>query len=116
WLLVAIVLLVGVRVIGKDEDRDRAWSTITFGSLLISPLGWTYYVPLATGPLAGYLRRASPPVRWIGAIGYAFLCVPYTVMNGSYGVALGLVVASASTWGILGLYTAAVSGPPGARQ
>jgi hypothetical protein len=108
WALAAITLVIGILVIKRDAQTDRAWLTIVLGSLLISPLGWAYYAPLASGPLIGYFRHATSPARWIAAVGYAFLCVPYTIMNGSYGVLLSLLVASASTWGVLSFYLAAM--------
>jgi hypothetical protein len=108
WTLVATVTAVGIRSIARDGDRDRAWLIVGLGSLLVSPLGWVYYAPLAAGPLAAYLKHASPRGRWFAAIGYGFLCIPYTVMNWPYGKLLSLVVASASTWGFVALYLAAV--------
>ncbi|MGH9386939.1 MAG: glycosyltransferase family 87 protein [Vicinamibacterales bacterium] len=108
WTLTVMVAAIGFRAIAGD--RDREWLIVLLGSLLVSPLGWVYYVPLAAGPLAAHLRRASTRARWVAGVGYAFLCIPYTVMNGAYGVLLSLVVSSASTWGILALYSAAAIG------
>jgi hypothetical protein len=110
WTLIVIVVGVALRSMTSNRDRDREWLILLLGSLLVSRLGWVYYVPLAAGPLAAFLRTASPLARWVAGVGYAFLCVPYTVMNGAYGVVLSLLVSSASTWGILALYLAAVTG------
>ena len=35
---------------------DRRWALALLTSTLVSPLGWVYYLPLAFGPLAAFLR------------------------------------------------------------
>ena len=46
-------------------------------SLLVSPLGWSYYVPLAAGPLLATVRHSSVWSRVAIALGYVcVLAVP----------------------------------------
>ncbi len=101
-----VVIAAGVWTLFRERNRDRDWLIVLFGSLLVSPLGWTYYAPMAIGPLLAYVSDAGPAIRRMAAVGYLLLCVPYTVMNGAYGVLASVVISSASTWGLICLFAA----------
>jgi hypothetical protein len=92
WLIAGIPMgLLTYAVAFTDSSRrgvDRACALMLVGSLLLSPLGWTYYFWLAIGPMAALLAdwqrgevRCSPWTRTLlqcSLIG--FLC-PLLCMN-----------------------------------
>jgi hypothetical protein len=52
-VLAALVALTSLLLVIRDrsgESADRAFGILTLASLLASPLGWVYYLPLVTGP------------------------------------------------------------------
>jgi hypothetical protein len=55
WLALGIPLgLLSLAAVAPDRSPrgvDRAFGLLLVGSLLLSPLGWTYYFPLALGPV-----------------------------------------------------------------
>ena len=53
----SVVGLVAFRVLFRSVDTDLVFSLLIVTALLISPLGWVYYLWLAVGPLAVVLRR-----------------------------------------------------------
>jgi hypothetical protein len=69
WAL-SIIALVAViyRRIAADRRTDLAWALAVLGSLLVSPLGWIYYLPLAAGPLMACLSGVrSWACFWVSA-------------------------------------------------
>jgi hypothetical protein len=59
----SLVALMCVGIIGAvlawltvRTEGDRRWALVLLTSTLLSPLGWLYYLPLAFGPLAVFLR------------------------------------------------------------
>jgi len=63
----------------SSPDRDLAVGFLT--SLLVSPLGWVYYIPVALGPLLVTLRGLQ--YRWWMLVGLASLFWPPGVAWGS---------------------------------
>jgi hypothetical protein len=59
----------------SSPDQDLAVGFLT--SLLVSPLGWVYYIPVALGPLLATLRGVQR--RWWMYLGLAGLCWPLGV-------------------------------------
>jgi hypothetical protein len=57
WLSCGVVVAVTVSHLRKSTDRDADWVAVVFTALLLSPLGWSGYWPLAAGPLLVSLRR-----------------------------------------------------------
>jgi hypothetical protein len=57
---------------GPDADRDLSVGFLT--SLLVSPLGWVYYVPVALAPVIATLRGSR--LRWWGVVGLIGLFWP----------------------------------------
>jgi hypothetical protein len=62
------------------QTGDRRWGLAVWWSLLASPAGWSYYLPLALGPMLG-----SWPASPIARLGIALLTVPIPIL-----VALGV--------------------------
>ncbi len=106
-ILLLLVALVIWRAISKN-DIDRSYALLGLGSMLISPLGWIYYLPAFLGPVIVVLARR--PSRWLWPL-TAIGIIPYTVLvNRSYGI-LGTVLvgqwAFVTTLGLLLLVAAA---------
>jgi hypothetical protein len=57
WLVVAIVVVALALVpLVLRATGDRRWALALLWSLAVSPLGWTYYLPLALAPAIRTLR------------------------------------------------------------
>jgi hypothetical protein len=100
---------------GERGAPDRSMLLTFLGAILASPLGWVYYLPLAYGPLVGWLRAD----RWAGlrtrgrtvlallVVGLACLYVPQEVAASVKRNALATVtLASTYFWGVLLLWLA----------
>jgi hypothetical protein len=116
WLVaVAAVIAVGVRQIVVTRSVDVAWATLTLSALLVSPLGWVHYVPIATGPLVAVLVAGRPGAMQLAAVGVALLCVPFAWLKATiFGPALTLTFASSYTWGLLLLLASTINATRGA--
>jgi hypothetical protein len=94
-------------------DVDRLFAVLLLAALLVSPLGWVYYLPLVTGPLLALVVRRD---LWRGSAGaalalagLALLYVPMEVTEKGQPSALATVtLASAHGWGVLLLWSALV--------
>jgi hypothetical protein len=74
WLALGVPLgLLSLAAVAPDRSPrgvDRAFGLLLVGALLLSPLGWTYYFPLAIGPVLmlasswGRDRAAAGATRW----------------------------------------------------
>jgi hypothetical protein len=88
-VLVMIVVWVIVRAVSKG-DTDRSYAVLGLGSLLLSPLGWLYYLPAFLGPVIAVLGRR--PSRWLWPLTAIAIC-PYTLLvNRAYGIPGTLLV------------------------
>jgi alpha-1,2-mannosyltransferase len=116
WLVAsAVVIAVGVRQIVVTRSVDVAWATLTLSALLVSPLGWVHYVPIATGPLVAVLVAGRPGAMQLAAVGVALLCVPFAWLKATiFGPALTLTFASSYTWGLLLLLASTINATRGA--
>ena len=98
-----LLIAAGARALFSTRDRDRAWALMLVSSLLLSPLGWMYYLPLAAGPLLAVARRSSMWTRGIIVAGCACLLVPpfFILALGAWGT---LILGSIYTWACLLLF------------
>jgi hypothetical protein len=76
--------------------------------LLLSPLGWAYYVPAIAGPFVAVAFSTSLAVRRLVMAGYACLLVPFQIYAGPLGPVATLTRGSAYGVGVLLLFLAAV--------
>lgn len=107
WLAVSLLLAAAtvLRIVVK-HDLDMAWGALGLLAVLISPLGWVHYVPIAIGPIAAVLMRLTHPPR-LAIAGWLLLCVPFAWLKiFTFGPVLTLTVASAYAWGALALLAA----------
>jgi hypothetical protein len=90
---------------------DRQLLILLLGSILASPLGWVYYLPLAYAPILGWMGAGAgwTGIRSLGkagmvvlAVGLALLYVPQEVANAGQPSPLAtLTLASAYVYGTL---------------
>jgi alpha-1,2-mannosyltransferase len=113
WALSIIVLVIAIyKRIAADRRPDLAWALILLGSLLVSPLGWIYYLPLATGPLVACLGGVGSWICfWISA--YMLLLFRSNFMvNLHMSAGAAVSVGSIYAWALLLLFVAAWVGKP----
>jgi hypothetical protein len=111
WGLSIIVLVFAIyKRIASDRRPDLAWALILLGSLLVSPLGWIYYLPLAAGPIVASLGGIGSWVCfWISA--YMLLLFRSNFMaNLPMSAGAAVSVGSIYAWTLLLLFTAVWSG------
>ncbi len=110
WLFAGLVVTVlGARRIARSAgDIDQHWFILLLLSLLLSPLGWSYYVPLLSGPAVAVYLAGRRHARALLIAGYACFLVPYTVLLRDLGPAGTLLLGSVYTWGLLAWYAATV--------
>jgi Glycosyltransferase family 87 len=106
WVVgLCAIALVSFWAIRRTSDRDQQWGIVGTATLLLSPLGWTYYVPLLIPPLAAVV----PNSRHLGLIliAGALLWIPSNVLAaGTYGALATATVGSPYTWALLLLWAA----------
>jgi hypothetical protein len=107
------LLVGGISLVVARRSIDHMFAAIVLGSLLVSPLGWVYYLWLALpGCLALWSFRA-PLGAWLGL---AILCVPLFALRWWQPGALAtLTIGSSYAWATLALWIAVVSSGSGGR-
>jgi hypothetical protein len=108
-ILVAVIAILLVRL--STSDLDRSYSLLGLGSLLISPLGWLYYVPALAGPVITTLSRR--PSRWAWPVSLLVIFPSLLLVSRTYGKLGTLVVGQWSFAIVAGLFgwVAVIEGP-----
>ena len=118
WTVSLVALLwVIVRRIAADRDNvDRTWALVLMGSLLASPLGWIYYLPIVAGPLLGCVGGfISWACVWV-SLGI-LLIFRSEVLVALHTSAMGaIVLGSIHFWVLLLIFIAALMGVPESRN
>jgi len=118
WTVSLVALLwVIVRRIAADRDNvDRTWALVLMGSLLVSPLGWIYYLPIVAGPLLGCVGGfISWACVWV-SLGI-LLIFRSEVLVALHTSAMGaIVLGSIHFWVLLLIFIAALMGVPESRN
>jgi hypothetical protein len=115
---IGVIALVTFFVSWRGESRsavDRAFTILVLGALLISPLGWIYYLWLAVGPMTALFGVTSSRPSgtnlptWLlrGAGLLLFVPVHATVLL-QPSVAATATIASVYSWALLMLWLAIV--------
>jgi hypothetical protein len=109
-----VVLAVIVALRSRWETPDRQVTSLFLAALLMSPLGWVYYLPMASGPVLGWvgagrdwqgIRQAGREAVVLGLVGFAFLYVPPdALLSGQPSGLATATIASAYFWGVLFLW------------
>src|SRR5262249_34860404 len=97
------IAVVSAWAIQRQKSRDAHWAILFASMLLMSPLGWMYYIPLLIPPLAATipsLQRLLPIL-----VAGAMLWVPSSVLaRNHFGPLATATIASPYTWGLLVLW------------
>jgi alpha-1,2-mannosyltransferase len=110
-LIIAGTLIACRRIASVPERVDAQAAAVLTASLLASPLGWIYYVPLLVGPVLAYLRALwtrKVGRRWwiVLLIAAVALYVPDEVIGGWKKPGLQAAVAgSMYFWALLLLWS-----------
>lgn len=100
---VLVIALVSTWAINRTTNRDAHWAILGAAMLLMSPLGWMYYIPLLIPSLAAAIpsQRYLLPIFVAGAI----LWVPSSVLaRNTFGPLASATIASPYSWGLLLLW------------
>jgi hypothetical protein len=83
----------------------RRWDVLSVSALLLSPLGWIYYLPVGFGPIMETLRHA-PPLVLVGL--WLMFVVPFAALaSGAPYQGIGTVLFGCwYTWAMLALWLA----------
>jgi alpha-1,2-mannosyltransferase len=102
WALTVLLTAFGAWWVRREADVDRQYLGLGVIGLLLSPLGWVYYLLLVTGPLAiamfPWLRRDN--ARTAAIVALVLLCIPNTwLARLPLHPLVGLSLRSAYFWG-----------------
>lgn len=116
--VVAIVAMLAVRPNRTTAiDRDRSMLIVLLGAILASPLGWVYYLPLAYGPVLGWLEAArGARSQWLRGralaaviVAVCLLYVPQELASAAAKSGFGTVtLASAYFWAVAILWVTTI--------
>jgi alpha-1,2-mannosyltransferase len=107
WLSLALLMLLAtIAAVRKADDLDGGWLVSGIVSLLVSPLGWVYYLPLLAGPLTAVARRRPRVlVPWL-----AFMWpMPLLIGQAPFTPWTAVTVYSFHSWGLIAAWIAAMS-------
>jgi hypothetical protein len=79
----------------RSVDDDLEYAAVALASLLISPLGWNYYLAVVFGPVIAVLTR-RPASSWLWLLGVLAACPPGLLVGRHYGQIGTLVVGQLS--------------------
>jgi hypothetical protein len=114
WLIgplsaACIIAVVVATMATVRRSVDHAFGAVVLASLLVSPLGWVYYLWLALPACMALWRDRLPPLAAASAVP---LAVPLLALGaGQPSPIATLTVASSYVWGTFGLWLAVVLSP-----
>lgn len=119
WLTLACVIgFLTLYRVGKMQSVDRQFLLVTLAALLLSPLGWVYYLWLLIPSLTATVvsGKATQRLRQKSILGFALigLLVPPSLPWMSFRWASGLATATLGSiycWALIALWIVAWSGP-----
>ena len=107
WALFAIaVLVVTATSIRRSNSLDAEWLACGLLSLLVSPLGWVYYLPLLAGPFAATAMRR--PIVLLAGSGFLWP-VPFAMALAPSAPWAAVTTVSMTSWSLIALWCAAVN-------
>ena len=96
-----------------SADVDLSWGVLWTAALLMSPIGWTYYLWWATGPLGAALIacwQTRPAWRRLLLAAAACFVLPLsTVLIGQPSIAASFTLGSIFTWALIAIWVAVIS-------
>jgi hypothetical protein len=106
WLAAAVLVLIATAAaIRQSDHQDTGWLAAGLASILISPLGWLYYLPLLAGPLTAVARHRPA----ILSPGLAFVWpIPLVIATAQVTAWTAVTIFSMPAWGLLGVWAGAI--------
>ena len=102
WAAAATVLAALVTGV-RRADHDTSFALLALAALLMSPLGWNYYLPTIFAPvLAALDSRRLPP--WSLVVALCAVCPYSAIVNRQYGVPGTLLIGQVAFVSVLGLF------------
>jgi alpha-1,2-mannosyltransferase len=102
WALVTVAVLgVTAAAVRRSNDLDGEWLACGLVSLLASPLGWAYYLPLAAGPLTAIAIRHRAIL--LAGIGFVWP-VPFAMALVPTEPWANMTLISLTSWSLLALW------------
>jgi alpha-1,2-mannosyltransferase len=104
--LSALILVVGVNASWRTKDDDRALLILLATSLLASPLGWVYYLPIVIGPMLAL--AVSGRSNWWACVALVCLFFPHFLLWPYPSRLFAFTAGSTYTWSLIMLWVAAI--------
>jgi alpha-1,2-mannosyltransferase len=104
--LALIAIVMGMLAARRAPDLDTAVLIVLTTSLLASPLGWVYYVPIVAGPVLA-MRKAGNLSAWV-FVALAGFMIPHLWIFPFPSRLFALTLGSVYTWSLLMLWAQAV--------
>jgi arabinofuranan 3-O-arabinosyltransferase len=104
-ILIVAVLAVKIAALRRSASIDASWLAAGLASLLVSPLGWAYYLPLIAGPLAAITIRR--PALIAAGLGFVWP-VPFVMSLTSPDGLAASTLCSITTWSLVAMWGIAV--------
>jgi hypothetical protein len=102
---VLAIAVVSASAIQRQKSRDAHWAILAASMLLMSPLGWIYYIPLLIPPMASTVPALHRLVAIL--VAGAMLWVPSSVLaRNHFGPLATATIGSPYAWGLLLLWAA----------
>lgn len=106
WAMLTIALLAAtVAALRRSASIDASWLAAGLASLLVSPLGWAYYLPLLAGPLAAV--AICRPLLIIAGLGFVWPVPVIMTLTSGEGLAAA-TVCSITTWSLIAMWGTSV--------
>ncbi len=97
----ALVMTALWRSLGR-ADIDRTYAAVSIAALLVSPLGWNYYLVTVFGPVLATVARR--PSRWLWPVGALAMCPYPLLVSRHYGVWGTLLVGQMTCAVVIGVF------------
>jgi arabinofuranan 3-O-arabinosyltransferase len=106
WIMIAVAIVGGCLVsVRRGTSGDAQWLVGGLASILLSPLGWLYYVPVVAGPLIAVAKKQP----WMVAAGIgAVWPVPLLIERAATTSTSGLMLLSVPGFSLIALWIVAV--------
>jgi hypothetical protein len=101
WCMVALTVVAVSAAGGPRRSLDVDWSVFALVSLLISPLGWNYYLPILAGPIAA-VAMLRPQIL-IASVGFLWP-IPLLAVAAPLTRLSLLFAGSLQAWSLIALW------------
>jgi arabinofuranan 3-O-arabinosyltransferase len=107
WLLLSVAgVILSVALVRRSRTLDVEWATFGLLSILVSPLGWVYYMPVVAGPVVA-VALARPAIMY-ALVGFVWPIPLVAVIMPATRWSF-LSVGSLQTWSLIALWAALVA-------